>query len=525
MPNPLPNTCVWPSCARRVAARTYAEDESVDRQAEIRDAPATRRWLRPRRARVDVEPTPVVESPPPPLSFIELLERRGDRESWLARDAVGRLIVATNVPTQSEAQRSVLLTRVVRLMSVSDPALLAVLGSVAEGEDTWVLNELDDGVSLRRLQGVARLRPHQAAYIATGVLGGLAALHRAGLWHGAVDAGAVHIGGGGQIRLGGAGTGPIPGGGIDPLTRRCRDVQAAVTLLRVAFGARAPAQVTGLLDGGICAADGDAAAALAAFELVAAEFLTHAPTAEEELAALVGPLRRRDPAPTVVASPPTVRHGSPVGSASGRRAAPAGGDAQMRAPSQRDEGRRHVPLVAALLGAAVAASIGVGLAVRHMHRGSTPTAQAPIARGVSTAGAPKAPAAAPPPEPPARAATLPPPPAPEHAAGVIGVSLTLRSAPCLPDAGSACTLRVVVKLAPHGPERVAWQLDAVDRCTGVTVAQPGSAIAAVPTYAYVFDTSELTIPTSHPAAIYAVTTSPAAAASPPLLVGPVDATC
>jgi hypothetical protein len=120
---------------------------------------------------------------------------------------------------------------------------------------------------------------------------------------------------------------------------------------------------------------------------------------------------------------------------------------------------------------------------------------------------------------PARPVT---PPAPAQNGPIKGVDLR-PLARCAP--GAACAVSVLVRLAPAPVQtQVRWSYSVTDRCTGsvrstgagtVTVAPNGQGFAVV---------DLVTLPPTHAVGVTAVVSTPARAASPPLLV-PVDATC
>lgn len=170
---------------------------------------------------------------------------------------------------------------------------------------------------------------------------------------------------------------------------------------------------------------------------------------------------------------------------------------------------RSLGLLAAL---AVVAGGAVGVVRLFRHHAGSATSPA-------TTAAPTAPRATPSPSAPPTPTLLPlSAPAPPRAGDVLAVSIATTGAACGPTS-PRCTVVVRVDLAPHALETVVWHLVVVDRCTGTTTTEPGSRVTALASYAYVYDDDTLTLPSSHPLAVYAVTDTPAAAASSPLLVG------
>ena len=119
---------------------------------------------------------------------------------------------------------------------------------------------------------------------------------------------------------------------------------------------------------------------------------------------------------------------------------------------------------------------------------------------------------------PAPSARPLPAPAPATAGAVQAVDLRAL-APCA--AGSACPVRLEVRLAPGTADRVVrWSYRVVDRCTGATLPAPGGAVAVPAGAGRVEAVGVVALPAALPAvAVFARTDAPAAAASPPLLVG------
>jgi hypothetical protein len=109
------------------------------------------------------------------------------------------------------------------------------------------------------------------------------------------------------------------------------------------------------------------------------------------------------------------------------------------------------------------------------------------------------------------------PPAPAAAGGVTAVDLRPLAA-CAP--GAPCTLRLLVRLVPGAdPQAVTWSYRIVDRCTGATDTAPGGSVAVPAGGERAEAVGTLTLPALQAVAVVAVTDLPAAAASPPMLVG------
>ncbi len=137
----------------------------------------------------------------------------------------GRMVAARAIAVTSEEEAERLVARLHGLADLADPRLLPVLGAVREPTAVWVLAELDAGTPLRALLARGPLPVPLAAAIAIEMLTGLAALEAAGLGHGALHAGNVHVAGDGRVRL-----------GDFALQSRFDDVAAAGSLLCAALG-------------------------------------------------------------------------------------------------------------------------------------------------------------------------------------------------------------------------------------------------------------------------------------------------
>jgi len=113
-------------------------------------------------------------------------------------------------------------------------------------------------------------------------------------------------------------------------------------------------------------------------------------------------------------------------------------------------------------------------------------------------------------------------PAPAAAGTVTAVDLR-PLAPCAP--GGACTLRLLVRLAPRAdPQVVSWSYLVVDRCTGATAPAPGGTVTLPPNGERAVAVSSVVLPDVPSVAVLAVTDSPAVAASAPVSVGSCSGT-
>jgi len=206
------------------------------------------------------------------------------------------------------------------------PHLLGVVGLRAENGAVWVVSELDDGVCLRRVLEVVSLTPGQALVIAHAVVSGLAELHGAGLVHGRLHAGNVHLAADGRVRLGDGGLAAATDEPVGVAGRR-RDLDDAAQLLRCALATGVPSgpaavpaarqrsrlfaeRVAQALDDAARRPHASAVRALPVIDEIAGEEL--APPVQEraraQLAALIRPLLRPgDAAPAL----PAVRVAAP----------------------------------------------------------------------------------------------------------------------------------------------------------------------------------------------------------------------
>lgn len=448
------------------------------------------------------------------VAALLLVERRVSRtsgEDWTARAPDGRpLEVWRVIGPEGQPERLQRADALARLAEVRHPSLVPVLTVGEREEAVWVVSELDRGRPLRRLLAIATLTPEQAARVALGILDGLRALHEAGLWHGGLDEDTVHVGETGEIRLGGWGLGVDR---HDVEAGRAGDDEMAVRLLgRLAGhvrrpGHHRPVQAAALLRAlADCdAGRGDPAALLAAVREAAAALLAGA-TAERatrELATLVAMLER-DRAAT-----PTPRRTE----ASTPALAP-------HALLSHDAVWRPAPNWGRWLAAGMAAALLIALvwaavvAAPHL-RVRPPTG---AARPTPSAGARPTPTAVP--TAPATAPGVRPVPAlaPATAGPITAVEIQPLQGAC--DPGAQCAVQVTVRLQPQpAAVDVRWSLRTIDRCTGASSTLPGASVTALAGWAYVYGTSWPTLPAGHPLALVAVTDTPAAAASPPVLAG------
>jgi serine/threonine protein kinase len=386
----------------------------------------------------------------------------------------------------------------------------------------WVLSELCEGVTLRRLLAVASLTAGQWLVVARSILAGLDALHRRGLVHGALHPGNVHVAADGRVRLadgGLAASSPSPAV-LDEL--RQRDLSAAWTLLRTAAAAAGrrsgwPAALAGLLAEAPPASRArDAVHAL----LEAADGLGGAEAAAQsraQLAALVEPLRRGRGAASANRASSETTTGTP--------GAPCVTPAPWSRPAAlaATTGSTHRGMTIRLLAVAGAGfAVAVAVAGTIIGAGHLAHREPPAAVGRSAHHAPE----------PTTTTTASPSPsplpalpllAPSSAGDVTAVSILPLATSCTP--GASCTVTVRVDLAAHPQEMVGWVLEVIDRCTGRRTEIQGHPMAAPSSFVYVYSPTTVLVPASSVSAIIALTTAPAHAASLPLLIPTAATSC
>jgi hypothetical protein len=117
-----------------------------------------------------------------------------------------------------------------------------------------------------------------------------------------------------------------------------------------------------------------------------------------------------------------------------------------------------------------------------------------------------------------------PVPAPAPPANGPITEVDLRSlAGCEP--GRECATRVQVRFRPgSAPDQVRWTFQLTDRCTGLTWSVPGGAMRVGAGGDQLAVVARVPLPPGRALGVTAVVSTPALAASPPLLV-PADATC
>ena len=147
--------------------------------------------------------------PLPPRYRLEVrLGRDQDIEEWLATDLnLDRpVLVRILGPDASEKRRHEFLSTVRAAAAVIHPHLEPIYAAEEVAGGAYAVSEWSGGLTLEsRLAGGDTLDPSEFAANAAGLAGALAALHEAGLVHGAIDAGSVMYTLARPARLGGFG--------------------------------------------------------------------------------------------------------------------------------------------------------------------------------------------------------------------------------------------------------------------------------------------------------------------------------
>lgn len=444
------------------------------------------------------------------------LDRQLGRSVWLAhaegRRVAGRAAAAA-VFDDLSFERKTALDETARYAAVSSPHLVPLLGIADRDDAVWLVSAYVEGVSLARLMGAATLTPVQAAYLAEGLLRGLAELHHHGIAHGRLTADNVLVGRDGVPRLTDwalAGLARSRGSA----ETRVEDLTGARALLALlAENADRPivhhqGTYVGLLAALRDADPADDAPGLAARTrlalLAAVGDETSMAAPRSELHRVVDVLvcrttsdgddldgaRRSLPVPV----PTTLPRGSLAG-------------------DDRSDGwsRRRV-LRLGLVGAVVVALLVVGWFGRapatRLLNGSDdgPAIQAPDRAGQSDAGLPGAPSRSAPR--PLRSF------GPSAAGSITGIELRTLGT-CEP--GRTCTMQTTVRITPTSESlEITARLAVVNRCTGAVRRFPAGHVVTEPGWSTTFLTALVPMPRDGPLGVVAVTTTPARAASPPL---------
>ena len=199
---------------------------------------------------------------------------------------------------------------------------------------------------------------------------------------------------------------------------------------------------------------------------------------------------------------------------------------------RRATGRRLVLWLVPLVAVALVAAIAVMLSGSHTGApvGATPPPFSAAPAPARTA----APSATPPATPPATAspvpspaAASPSPPAPPAAGPIVSLSLSPQGGGgCTVTAGGSCEVQVNVDLEPQeGQMTVSFDLLLVNQCTGAAATIAGGSVVAGSGFDFVWADAPVVFPSGGPTTVYAVTSSPAEAASPGLLLSGSGTAC
>ncbi|MGH3435517.1 MAG: hypothetical protein ACRDRN_03535 [Sciscionella sp.] len=443
------------------------------------------------------------------LDGLRLHTRIGEL-NWLASAGDGPAVVVTRIVPPQSTRCDRIVQDAKHLVSLREPSLVPVLGAICREGDAWLISERDGGISLRRLLRLAAPTAAQAVWLGRGALSALRCLHGAGYSHGRLHTGDLRLGQDGRIRLAGWAPGALPVA-LPSAGGRHADVVALASVLgELARAARRSAvrrdarilALLGALDSSAeraCAPGADVEAVAAALwepEVPA--------TAQGELAAVV--------VAATGAGPPAV----PAPRSSEPERAPR---EEVREPRLRPALRAVAKPALMWLAALAALAVAILLEVTFLHDKLNHDV-ALLRSGADSATATTATA-------PARA--VPPPaglPAPAADGAVAGVDLRAMSA-CT--AGSACPVRILVRLDPRSaPMAVRWRFQIVNRCTGASLNRGGGTATARPHADHVYAVSTPQLPRGRALAVMAVVsvTDPVSrAASPALRVPAGGGTC
>ena len=472
----------------------------------------------------------------PLARFEELdLDRQLGSSVWLAHadgDLVTARVATAAVFDPGSQSRDAGLEMTAALAAVHTPQLVPLVGIADRNDTTWLVSEYVEGVPLSRLVAAATLTPVQAAYVAARLLHGVAQLHDAGICHGRLTAANVLIGVDGEPRLTDWALASLADArGFDDTV--AQDLTGARRLVAdLARNADRPVvrrrgrfhDLMAELDR--VSTDEDAGAAASAERLEHAlldavgDATSMAGTRSEIGALVVTLVRRRSPHDAAEDTPRPSPVPVPETLPSGRLSE---ADWHRTTPRPWLRAGIAVLVVAALAagGYAFAKEPAGNLVDWVLNRGDEHRAgplprtdRTPTSPGTSTGDG----------EGPAGQAPGPVPElGPARAGAITGVSLRPLTG-CSP--GSTCLLRVTARITPSTSSReVVMQVSVANRCTGAVRTAPTETVTAQSGWTSVFVTSSIRLPKAGSLAAVAVTTAPARAASPPLLVPATGGSC
>ncbi|HEX6489659.1 MAG TPA: hypothetical protein VF137_12410 [Candidatus Dormibacteraeota bacterium] len=412
----------------------------------------------------------------------------GVPDTWRARLEDGTPVAVRRMPETDPAQAGRVLQRLKSAGAVRTPRVVRLLGAAHDTDGVSVIYAADLGTGLDRALQPGPVGVGAGLVLANHLFEGLEAIHAAGTAHGAVGEHAVRLFEDGGARLWAFAPAlddvaeaktadvraaaqlvcralglPLEWSAADPLRETERSAPALAATLRAIARGSLPLEAQGALS-----AVNEAAGSLAEDGALAG--------GRAELAARAGQRSTPPPKPRL----PVVSLPAPA------------------APT------RGVLYIAGGVVAAVLFLTGVGLigyqAVAGRHSSSPP----PVA------GAQHSPAATASPSPNALPSVPP-------SNGDVKSVVESPQNECSP--GATCTIEVDVHFTKAAaPEDIAWQFELVDSCTGDATYVDGNHIMAQTGWVHVIGDTRVSIPSGHPLAVLAVTTTPSLAASSPLLI-------
>lgn len=457
----------------------------------------------------------------PSLTWERRLARRPQGDVWHVRRADGTEMVAKQITAPTIPQRA-RLWKLVRRSRTLGPPLVPFVDAIVGSSGVWLLREFDPGVALPALTAVAPLSRRQAAATAAGCLIALSRLHRAGVLHGRMHGGNVFIEPDGSVHIVDAGLNATLAGRrrqVEPAS----DLLAAAALICQAWPDVRADRSSGLRDLFEAARSGDAGAARAGLEMLAASVPESSLQRSPDLALGAVGARLLVPGRPHTTAPPSreVTPAPPPRTPVRPRRTPFSSSADDLVRLRDAARARAAALLAGRprlhrtpLGQALAASLALAAAFAAAHVIALPASS--IAQLVPPTHQDTAPPAA-------RAPKTPPPapaggmlrPAAASSAGFVRQVELVPVGACV--AGGSCALKSVVDLqAPHAGVAITWEVVAVDRCTGAQTVLRSSSQPLDPSWNVVWATDQYTLPSPHPALIYAVTVAPWRVASAPV---------
>ena len=488
--------------------------------------------------------------------------------AWKAVLKDGRNVVVHEIAVPP-GEVAAVTVKVKRLVDNRHPALAPILAWGTDAFGLWVAVEPNEGTPLNAILKHGPFKPPTAAVLATSVLSGVAAMHQAGISIGGFDASAVKINGNGEVRLVGHQAAVIRPAPSQADLRA--DVRSAGTIICAAFGvdpggAAAPPDLNpGLVvnirsmaggavgpsaeralgsfretTGNLLSAAGQAAASgelamrhsgreapsitpyiTKSSPTLPAQYLEPVvePAEPPERFTTVPAAGSPEAPPAPVAQPPaTTTAPRPVWTPQAAAPRPSTVPRRPAARAEESSGRPAwlVPAYIALI-VLVIAGLGAGIYfVTRPQSGSGPSANA-----TPSANASAKPTSSPTPKStPSPSSSVPkavPTYAPATAGAVKSVAIDPAQSPCT--LTGPCTIEVDVFFTA-GQADVAWSFKVFNRCTGTTDDLPGTHVTPHADWIEVIGDANLTLPTGlKSAAIVAVTTAPAVAASKELDLG------